>query len=190
MATNRCQGLPNGPCPTNRCDSRVKFGSYDLFLCVSCEKARDTWRQSLSSTTAIDCNSANGASATVTRSRRVGQCAAAAVTGPGSHTKAGKPTKDAIRAVLTAESVESCVLTTQITELRNELSVLSTTVLQQELIIKSLTGKLNFVLSYLELDDTVEKPMDDTNGIVQPHLTRHLLRTHHRRLPPLLPDPQ
>ena len=107
----------------------MKLGSYDLFLCVSCEKARDTWRQSSSSTTAVDCNSANKASATVTRSRRVGQCAAVAVIDPGSKTKSDKPSKDAIRPELYAVSADSCVMITQITELRKELSALSSTVL-------------------------------------------------------------
>ena len=41
----RCEGLPFGPCPGNRCDTTVKFGSYDLFLCTSCESTRDAERQ-------------------------------------------------------------------------------------------------------------------------------------------------
>lgn len=41
-SVNRCQGLHTGaPCPDNRCDTSVKFGFYDVFLCPSCEKARD-----------------------------------------------------------------------------------------------------------------------------------------------------
>jgi len=42
--SNRCQGLPSGVCPENRCDRTVKFGIYDLFLCSSCEKTRDAER--------------------------------------------------------------------------------------------------------------------------------------------------
>lgn len=41
---NACQGLPSGPCPDSRQDKSVKFGIYDLFLCPSCEKARDEGR--------------------------------------------------------------------------------------------------------------------------------------------------
>ena len=42
--SNRCEGLPNGACPENRCDMTVKFGIYDLFLCPACEKFRDAER--------------------------------------------------------------------------------------------------------------------------------------------------
>jgi hypothetical protein len=38
--SHRCEGLPNGACPENRCDKTVKFGICDLFLCPACEKAR------------------------------------------------------------------------------------------------------------------------------------------------------
>ena len=36
--------------------------------------------------------------------------------------------------------------------LRMELSVLTSTVQKQDLVIKALTNQLNFVLSYLEID--------------------------------------
>ena len=39
--SNRCEGLPTGACPDNRCDKTVKFTIYDLFLCQSCERTRD-----------------------------------------------------------------------------------------------------------------------------------------------------
>lgn len=39
--SNRCEGLPTGVCPESRCDKSVKFSIYDLFLCPTCEKARD-----------------------------------------------------------------------------------------------------------------------------------------------------
>jgi hypothetical protein len=40
--SNRCQGLHTGAsCPDNRCDASVKYSFYDVFLCPSCEKARD-----------------------------------------------------------------------------------------------------------------------------------------------------
>lgn len=38
--TNRCEGLPSGPCPSSRCDNTVHNTIYDLFLCASCDKAR------------------------------------------------------------------------------------------------------------------------------------------------------
>jgi hypothetical protein len=42
MMANRCQGLHTGAsCPDNRCDASVKYSFYDVFLCPSCEKARD-----------------------------------------------------------------------------------------------------------------------------------------------------
>ena len=37
---NRCEGLPNGPCPESRCDNTVRNTIYDLFLCASCDKVR------------------------------------------------------------------------------------------------------------------------------------------------------
>ena len=38
--SNRCEGLPNRPCPDNRYDKTVKFTICDLFLCQSCEITR------------------------------------------------------------------------------------------------------------------------------------------------------
>ena len=43
--SNRCEGPPFGACPDNRCDKTVKFTTYDLFLCQSCEKTRATAEQ-------------------------------------------------------------------------------------------------------------------------------------------------
>jgi hypothetical protein len=40
--SNVCQGLPTGPCPDGRQDKTVKYTIYDLFLCPSCERARET----------------------------------------------------------------------------------------------------------------------------------------------------
>jgi uncharacterized protein (DUF2225 family) len=37
-----CQGLPTGPCPDGHQDKTVKYTIYDLFLCPSCEQARET----------------------------------------------------------------------------------------------------------------------------------------------------
>ena len=45
--SNRCEGLPTGVCPESRCDKSVKFGIYDLFLCPTCEKARDAERSTV-----------------------------------------------------------------------------------------------------------------------------------------------
>jgi hypothetical protein len=36
-----CQGLPTGPCPDGHQDKTVKYTIYDLFLCPSCEQARE-----------------------------------------------------------------------------------------------------------------------------------------------------
>lgn len=41
MAANRGQGLLYAQCPDNRCDTSVKYGIYELFLCLSCETVRD-----------------------------------------------------------------------------------------------------------------------------------------------------
>ena len=35
-----CEGLPNGPCPSNRNDSSVTIGKGDLLLCSSCDAER------------------------------------------------------------------------------------------------------------------------------------------------------
>lgn len=45
--SSRCEGLPNGVCPDNRCDKTVKFGIYDLFLCPACERTRDAARSTV-----------------------------------------------------------------------------------------------------------------------------------------------
>lgn len=36
-----CQGLPDGQCPSMRCDSSVHNTIYDLFLCNDCERSRE-----------------------------------------------------------------------------------------------------------------------------------------------------
>ena len=36
----RCQGLPDGPCPENRCDGTVRNGEGDLMLCQKCDSIR------------------------------------------------------------------------------------------------------------------------------------------------------
>jgi hypothetical protein len=38
---NKCQGLPDGPCPANSCHASVKYTIDDLFLCRTCENARE-----------------------------------------------------------------------------------------------------------------------------------------------------
>ena len=45
--SNRCEGLPNGVCPDNRCDKTVRFGIYDLFLCPACQNTRDAARSTV-----------------------------------------------------------------------------------------------------------------------------------------------
>ena len=35
-----CQGMPDGPCPAGRNDSKVRLGEGDLMLCGDCDKAR------------------------------------------------------------------------------------------------------------------------------------------------------
>ena len=51
--SNRCQGLPDGPCPDERCDASVKYGIHDLFLCKSCADTRDTMQDTVSKEVAI-----------------------------------------------------------------------------------------------------------------------------------------
>ena len=42
MTVNKCEGRPKGPCPLGKCDSSVKFSTYDLFLCSECVKYRES----------------------------------------------------------------------------------------------------------------------------------------------------
>jgi capsid protein len=50
----RCQGLPDRPCPDSRCDATVKNTIYDLFLCRQCELKRDAAKSSASSAVTSD----------------------------------------------------------------------------------------------------------------------------------------
>lgn len=43
--TNRCEGVPTGRCQYSCSDASVKYGIYDLFLCPSCDAARDNWKE-------------------------------------------------------------------------------------------------------------------------------------------------
>ena len=36
----RCNGLPDGPCPNNKCDSSVNLSQGDLMLCKHCSNVR------------------------------------------------------------------------------------------------------------------------------------------------------
>lgn len=47
---NRCQGLPEGPCPEECCDAFIKYGIYDLFLCKSCAETRDAMQDTVHDT--------------------------------------------------------------------------------------------------------------------------------------------
>jgi hypothetical protein len=38
----KCQGLPSGPCPEAQCGKSLKYTVYDLFLCPSFERTRET----------------------------------------------------------------------------------------------------------------------------------------------------
>ena len=49
----RCQGLPDRPCPDSRCDATVKNTIYDLFLCRQCELKRDAAKSSASSAVTV-----------------------------------------------------------------------------------------------------------------------------------------
>ena len=52
-SVNQCQGLHTGaPCPDNRCDSSVRFGFYDVFLCPSNEMRSDDAADNLGQTLA------------------------------------------------------------------------------------------------------------------------------------------
>ena len=49
----RCQGLPDRPCPDSRCDATVKYTIYYLFLCRQCELKRDAAKSSASSAVSL-----------------------------------------------------------------------------------------------------------------------------------------
>lgn len=99
----RCEGRPDGPCPDNRNDSRVRLSQGDLMLCEACELYRfpssvdaKLSKSKKSANVNVNTDSVHSSSAESTRSTRLGTStrrtdtetkSTAAPAAAGSHTK-------------------------------------------------------------------------------------------------------
>jgi hypothetical protein len=184
--SNRCEGLPTGSCPDNRCYKSVKFTTYDLFLCQSCEKTRDADRKKTrvaESKTATEfkevCSKKAGKQLT---KKQLGKdvssscvnsaiSASPPVTNDGTgNTRKLRQTSPVSQSVVNEAAVgDSADLNiSTIKALTIEIAQLKEAAANQDVIIKSLTDKLNFVLSYLEIDSDSQSKVSAPNAETKP----------------------
>lgn len=177
-----CQGLPDRPCPKLRCDNTVHNTIYDLFLCYDCERMRDDTALTSASVCSINGDDDDGdASKVKTRkqSARTAAAAAAAAVGGGApkHKKKVDADKDSIKSRrnqptkqnvsgpatsgdsladvgdLTASHREVDQFQNNVLDTTDEVHQLRAEVCRLTDVVNSLTTKLNFVLSFLQLSD-------------------------------------
>jgi len=155
--TMACQGLPDRPCPWLRCDATVHNTIYDLFLCNKCEKIRDEAKTS-TATTVVEANTAANLPAGQRKQRRQkdDSIPAEPTTRRKQSTRSTnidivKPVNVQPLSTVSSLSVDPALIDVDqnpvaITELKAE-------VLRLTDLVSSLSTKLNFVLSYLQLSD-------------------------------------
>ena len=148
----RCQGLPDRPCPDSRCDATVKNTIYDLFLCRQCELKRDAAKTSASS--AVTGGSAT-VGATAADPQHVTDSAAEVFAGAdepvvGKKTRRRQPARLGSAGRLTSTGADN---NTAVSDNTSEIRQLKDEVCRLNSHISMLTTKLNFVLSFLQLND-------------------------------------
>lgn len=154
-----CQGLPDRPCPWLQCDATVHNTIYDLFLCKKCEKTRDDATTSAATKiTVVDVNSAAILPAGQRKQKRQKDDptpAAPIISRKKSTRSATKDNSVAanVQLLSTASSLsadptqaEVNINSVEITDLKAEVHRLTD-------LVNSLSTKLSFVLSYLQLSD-------------------------------------
>ena len=150
-----CQGLPDRPCPWLRCDDTVHNTIYDLFLCNNCEKTR---AEATTKTSVFDDNTTANTSAGQRKQRR--QKVDSIPDAPATRRKQSTRLATNDNAVsanvqllsnVSGLSADPALIaidqnSVEITDLRAEVHRLTD-------LVSSLSTKLNFVLSYLQLSD-------------------------------------
>jgi hypothetical protein len=157
--TMACQGLPDRPCPWSRCDDTVHNTIYDLFLCNNCEKTRDEAKtDAATKTTVVDVNTAANLPAGQRRQRRQkdDSIPAAPTTRRKQSTRSATnenavSTNVQLLSAVSGVSVDPAPIdvdhnSVEITDLKAEVHRLRD-------LVNSLSTKLSFVLSYLQLSD-------------------------------------
>ena len=188
-----CQGLPHKKCPLSRCDKTVRNTIYDLFLCHDCERIRDEEKSSLpSSDPARDAESKKSRDAAATKISEFKEVSTKKATkqtkkqlvkdvGPSCvnpaapASLAGPMTNDCtenssrLRQTLPLKEAEvgdsAHTKTSTIKALTIEILQLKEVAAKQDVIIKSLTEKLSFVLSYLEIDS--DSQVSSSNAVTK-----------------------
>jgi hypothetical protein len=170
---NCCQGTPSGPCPDSCCDATVRYSIYDVFVCPSCDQARADIEKASGITVVTKKATTNSQikaktkgvkksepSKTINKTTKNDQSKES----PSGHNFTSIATsaeitvdselKDSDRDQPQAGSdghpqqMDYCTLVTELAQLKD-------TVTKQNDTILSLSNKLNFVLSYLEIDNSV-----------------------------------
>jgi uncharacterized coiled-coil protein SlyX len=152
---NFCQGIPDGPCPSECCDASVKFTVYDLFLCPQCERFRETLQSSSTEHSDFVTKSARH----VTKGRKGRINSNVEVTQMHSQTTSD----DALHALDTRENVGSepvsvgaCGGTDEdrFRQLEALIYELNKTVAEQDERIKQMSAQMNLLVSLLGISDT------------------------------------
>jgi hypothetical protein len=161
-------------CPLLRCDKTVRNTIYDLFLCHDCERIREEEKSSLPSSA---CEKTRDAESKKTRDAAAAKTSEFKEVSTKKATKqtkkqlvvkdvgsscvnpaalAGTENSPRLRQTLPLKEAEvgdsALTKTSTIKDLTIEIAQLKEVAAKQDLIIKSLTEKLSFVLSYLEID--------------------------------------
>lgn len=170
MAALACEGLPDRPCPRLRCDTSVHNTIYDLFLCNECERTRDeASKKSSERVTAAaaateaapagqikqkrqKADSVNVASK-VRRKQPARQCDNRPITSEDPIDAVNQPaSENELASHANRHSNAEFEGVSEVQQLKAEVNRLSG-------LVNSLSTKLNFVLSFLQLsDDMLSEP--------------------------------
>lgn len=177
-----CQGLPDGPCPYLRCDASVHSTIYDLFLCNDCERMRDEASRADCDYVDVAATAAPNASSTQQKQKRLKGDPANVVSKGGRKQSRRQDIKtttlscDNSReiALTVASSSHQASENVSVSVSSNDVNLTSKAesndsdevhTLKDEVcrltgIVRCLTAKLDFVLSFLQLrDDPALEPV-------------------------------
>jgi len=149
----KCEGLPDGPCPDRKQDNTVKLGEGDLMLCKPCDKVRVEQFLSSKSSTSDASNPIDFAQVSRKKSKTKAQ------RDKEPNNTVSVQSLDAVTVPTDASASTDDDMNSEM-ELRQRVEQLTVTVTKQNETITRLSTHLQFVLSFLDIQQTENNKLE------------------------------
>jgi len=154
----KCEGLPDGPCPDRKQDNTVKLGEGDLMLCKPCDKVRVEQFLSSKSSTSDASNPIDFAQVSRKKSKTKAQ------RDKEPNNTVSVQSLDAVTVPTDASASTDDDMNSEM-ELRQRVEQLTVTVTKQNETITRLSTHLQFVLSFLDIQQTENNKLELSSSV-------------------------